>query len=159
MPPRGRGRSQETHGGTLETSLWYHQQPLSFRSKGVGHQRQARTNLGELLHGTAWVPHPWESCTTTQWGSWNSHCQELRSSGQHGLCRYSTRPDPTSSQLSRIKVLSQNLAKIRQDQGHVFKQRPGDQTDTPFKLNGPLLLPTGLLLKAMPITSAGGYMH
>lgn len=29
-----------------------------------------------------------------------------------------------------MKILSQNLAKIRQDQGHVFKQRPGDHIET-----------------------------
>lgn len=84
------------------------------------------------------------------------HCQELCSSGQHGLHHCSTWPDLTSSQLGRMRIWSQNLAKMKQDQGHFFKQWPGDRIETLFQLNAPLLLPTRLLLKAMPITSAGG---
>lgn len=56
MSPRGRGRSQETHGGMLESLLWSHQQPLGFGAEELAIRGRPDPTLASSSMGQPGCP-------------------------------------------------------------------------------------------------------
>lgn len=97
--------------------------PAGFWSRGGGQESHAQT---KVLCGAAWVPQGWLSCHQLH----GADATLTVHHHHHGHCCYSTWPDPSSSHPNQMEIPSHNSAKTGWDQGHVFKQRPGDHRDT-----------------------------